>query len=447
MRVSIFTPTHKPTFLADAWETVRRQTHENWEWVVVVNGPGSDIIAKFLAQTVGGDPRVKIVMAPPDVQGVGALKRFACSKCSGDLLLELDHDDLLTEDCLAVVVARAAKCPPLTFIYSDTVTESLDGKAHLYLKEYGWRHYDWTHKGRVRPVNASHAAHPRALCEIMYAPDHVRVWTRDAYTVVGGHNPALHVCDDHELLIRTYLKGVHFEHVKQPLYIHRMSPECTSVVHKDKILSYTNQLRDRFFGQLTAEWCKRRGLHTIDLGGAHNCPDGYTPLDRALPRKFRDVDYTDPKNWGDGIPFDVFELAGLVPDNSVGCFRAFDFFEHIPIGSVVPLMNLLYQKLVPGGIIISHTPAVCDAEGKVGRGAYQDPDHKSFWTENNFWYFTDQVFAKYENGAVKCRFQTIRAGHHYPTDWHKQHQVPYVIWDAMALKDDDKNYLPGPRKI
>lgn len=449
MRVSVFTPTHKPTYLQDAWDCVRRQTHADWEWVVVVNGPGHDLIQKFLAQQIAGEKRVKIVVAPPDVQGVGALKRFACSQCTGDLLVEFDHDDLITDDCLAKLVAAAQKCPVMTFLYSDAATESFEGKPHLYLPEFGWKNYEAAVRGRKRQVNRSFPVNPRALCEIMYAPDHVRAWTREAYQIVGGHNPALAVCDDHDVLVRTYLRGVHFHHVPEPLYVHRIGAECTSVIQKDTIVTYTQQIRDRYFGSLVLEWCKRTGLKAIDLGGAHGCPDGYIPLDASLPETgLLPLNYIKSKGeWPAELGGDVFDVLYHVPDNSVGVFRAFDFLEHIPIGRTVDLMNKLYAKLAPGGVIISHTPAVCDAEGKCGRGAYQDPTHVSFWTENNFWYYTDRELAKYLNGAVKCRFSTVRAGHHYPTDWHRKNQIPYVIWDGMALKDDDKNYLPGLRKI
>jgi len=40
---------------------------------------------------------------PAAIDSIGFLKHIRRLACSGDVLLELDHDDLLTEDCLAAV--------------------------------------------------------------------------------------------------------------------------------------------------------------------------------------------------------------------------------------------------------------------------------------------------------------------------------------------------------
>lgn len=434
MLLSVFTPTHNPTYLADVWQCLREQTHAAWEWVVVPNGDLAGAVTGAVKELVGDDRRVRIVPAPPEVRGVGALKRFACDNCRGDAYVEYDHDDLITHDCLETVAVVLEACPPHTFLYSDDVTMSFDGKSHRFMPEYGWRHYAWEYRGHKYLVNAQPDPTPRALCEILYAPDHVRVWTAGAYRAAGGHNPALAVGDDHELVVRTYLAGVHFEHVRRPLYLHRLNAQTTSQTRLREIGEVSRATRDRHLHALVREWCLREGLPMFDLGGAHNTPPGYIPIDRALPG---DHPYSG----------DVFAVVGSMPDDSVGCFRAHDFLEHVPIARVAPLMNLLYSKLVPGGYLLTHTPAVCDDEGRCGRGAYQDPTHVSFWSSNNFWYYTDREYRKFLNGEATCRFQTVRVANHYPSKFHRDHLIPYVLWDGMALKDDDKHYYPGPRKI
>lgn len=435
MLLSVFTPTHNPTYLSDVWDCLKAQTDKQWEWVVVPNGDMAEAITSYVKQITGGDRRVRVIEATCDVSGVGALKKFACEQCQGDVFIEYDHDDLITEDCLAEIRAAAERSPQISFIYSDDVTMSFEGNSHQFMKEFGWKHYEWEYKGRKYLVNKQHEPTPRSLCEILYAPDHVRAWTRMAYKMAGGHNPALEVGDDHELVVRTYLKGAHFEHIQKPLYLHRLNADTTSQTRLEEINRISRATRDRYLHELVREWCKRSNLPMFDLGGAHNSPPGYQPIDRNLP---------------EGNPYkgDVFEiLTEKVEPNSVGCFRANDFLEHVPIGKVNELMNLLYDRLVPGGFILSHTPAVCDDEGRCGRGSYQDPDHKSFWSSNNFWYYTDAEYAKYQNGDVKCRFQTVRVFNYYPSEFHRHHLIPYVLWDGMALKDDAVNYFPGPRKI
>lgn len=448
MLFSLFTPTHKATYLKDAYASLQRQTVTDWEWVVVPNGPEYPEIRDYLAELTKGDKRVKIVTYNNATTSVGLLKKYACDQCTGDVLVEYDHDDVLATGCLAEISLRAAGCPANTFFFSDDVTCTFDGKLVLFDQSLGWKHYESELDGKKCMVNHNFRVHPRTLCEILYAPDHVRAWTRTAYYAAGGHNPSLDVCDDQELMIKTYMAGAHFEHIAKPLYVHRVSEENTSRVKIGRIGELNAQLRGKWLVPMVQEWCRREVLPMIDLGGAHNCPDGYIPLDSSFPHlNTRQLyDWANGGAWPDKLGGDVFAILAAMKDNSVGCFRAHDFLEHIPPSDVVHLMNQLYRKLVPGGFLLTHTPAVCDNEGRCGRGAYQDPDHKSFWSTNNFWYFTKKEQAKYAPD-VKCRFQTVREANHYPTDWHKMHLIPYVLWDGMALKDDDKSNLPGPKSI
>lgn len=438
MLLSVFTPTHNPTHLGEVYACLKAQVYGNWEWVVVPNGELAGAIAAYLRQLTEGDHRVRVIEAPADRQGVGALKRFACGQCRGEMFVEVDHDDLITDDCLLkvhdAVRFSSHTADPAAFVYSDDVTMSFEHESHVFDANYGWRHYQWEHGGRKYTVNAQPPISPRSLCEILYAPDHVRAWTRRAYELAGGHDATLAVGDDHDLVVRTYLAGAAFHHVRRPLYFHRLNPQTTSQTNLPKIQNVSWATRDKHLHALVAEWCRREQYPMFDLGGAHNSPPGYTPIDADLP-------LTAPYRG------DVFDVVAGLTDDSVGCFRANDFLEHVPIGQVIPLFNLLYRKLIPGGYLLTHTPAVCDDEGRCGRGAYQDPDHKSFWSSNNFWYFTDREFAKYQNGAVECRFQTVRVANHYPSDWHRTHLIPYVLWDGMVLKYSDVNYYPGPRKI
>jgi glycosyltransferase involved in cell wall biosynthesis len=436
MLVSVFTPSHNPAWLPDVWACLQEQTYQDWEWVVVANGDQSDLVATTVEHITQGDGRVRLLRS--NATNIGALKRFACDHAVGDLLLEYDHDDLITHDCLEEVVAAAQRCPRLCFIWSDDVSCNMKHESQCYSPAWGWRQFDWSYKGRDYKVNEHHPIGPRSLCEILYAPDHVRVWSREAYRLVGGHNPDLPVADDHELLIRTYLKGIHFEHIHRPLYFHRQNGQTTCQVRVEEIQRRSREHRDRWLHDLVREWCRREKLPMYDLGGAHNCPDGYIPIDIDPAVKKHPL----------GIQCDVLQPEGLFPylkPNSVGCFRAFDFLEHIPANRVPWLMNHLYDLLVPGGFLLTHTPAVCDDSGRCGRGAYQDPTHVSFWSSNNFWYVTDRNFAKYVP-EIRCRFQAVRLSNGYPSAWHHMHLIPYVDADLCALKEEN-SYWPGPKFI
>jgi len=409
MLLSVFTPTHRVEHLPAVWSCLLHQTHKDWEWVVVPNGANYPVIADALIRLVKGDKRAKIVVYSGTTDSVGKLKKFACGHATGDAFVELDHDDILTDDALHAVAQAAERCPSASFIYSDAVTCTHAGHVSLFNPTYGWRHYDCVVGGKPCRTNASFPHNARSLCEILYAPDHVRAWTRAAYEAVGGHNPELDVADDHELIVKSYLAGAHFEHIPRPLYIHRMDGTNTSQVKSGRISQLSRVTRDKYLHALVAEWCRREALPIVELTDGDN-------------------------EW---------QQLFTTPDDSVGCFKAFDFLDRIPQADTIQITNLLYRKLVPGGWLLTKTPTVCDDDGKFGRGAFH-PAHRSLWSSNSFWPFTDKTQTL---PAVQCRFQTVRVTNHYPSDWHKLHLIPYVSWDGMALKDDDANHYPGPKAI
>lgn len=432
MKISVFTPSNKPDWLVEAYLSLVGQTYTDWEWIIQPNGPSVARVeyTKFeVPEDMRKDSRVKLLPYTRS-DGIGCLKKMCCMHATGDLFLELDHDDWLIPTAFQEIVDAAADSG-VGFIYSDSVHYFEDMTNEVFSPEYGWQHYDFEWKGKKHKVMKSFAPDARSLCEIYWSPNHVRVWTREAYEKVGGHSGQLRVGDDHDLICRTYLAGYKFVHIDKPIYFYRRfknSNQNSFVVENKLIQEQQYRNKDLYLHELIFEQCRREDKVMIDLGGAHNCPKhkGFKSLDMHDADIICDVTKSIP-----------------VEDNSVGCFRAQDFLEHIPIPEVPKLMNQLYQKLAPGGWIISGTPAVCDNEGRAGRGSYQDPTHVSYWSSNNFWYYTDKNFAKYVPD-IECRFQAVRLSNGYPSDWHKEHLIPYVWADLMALKGQR---VPGRQLI
>jgi glycosyltransferase involved in cell wall biosynthesis len=422
MRFSVFTPTHRPSFINDAFESLLAQSNHDWEWVLVPNG------GAVIPERIRAHAKVRIVPAPEWVSrlGIGALKRFACEQAVGDYLVELDHDDLLTDDALAKVSA-AIDATGAEFLYSDFSNFRADGTCEVYDQAYGWQSYPFLTKGRTYTALRAFPPDASALHLIYFAPNHVRVWSRAAYQRAGGHDSTLGVTDDHDLVCRTYLTGAKFHYIPECLYLYRLLPDGqnTYLQRNAEIQQRQQELSNRYVYDLIAEWAKRSALPMLDLGGATGCPPGYKSVD------LRDADIVCDIRYG--LP---------VPDSSVGCIRAYDFLEHVPTcrdstcdhgadgkspKCVVGLMNEIYRVLAPGGWLVSRTPST------DGRGAFQDPTHVSYWNPNSFWYYTRAEQAKYVPG-IRCRFQATRIWQTFPTEWHKTHNIPYVYADLVALK-------------
>lgn len=410
MRFSIFTPTHDTVHLTEAYRSLLAQTYGDWEWVVVLNG-GAVLPPEI------NDRRVAVLLAPHWATGVGALKRFACEQCNGDYLVELDHDDVLLPDALYKIHKAIEKHGP-GFLYSDAVSLREDGTFQLYGVDHGWEHYD---QEQLR-VNRSFAPTASSLREIFYAPDHVRVWKHEVYNNVGGHDHTMNVCDDFDLVIRTYLSGAKFHHIDECLYVYRIhaNGSNTWVKRNAEIQKKQAELGNRYQPLLVDEWARRHNLPKYDIGCGTNPAAGYIGVDLHEADVVCNVAY--------GLPFG---------DDSVGVIRAYDFLEHVPHcqdstcvhkgNCTVFMMNEIYRVLAPGGWLLSATPST------DGRGAFQDPTHCSFWNENSFWYYCREQQRKFVPG-IKARFQKARIWTAFPSEWHKEHDISYVYAEVVALK-------------
>jgi SAM-dependent methyltransferase len=248
---------------------------------------------------------------------------------------------------------------------------------------------------------------------IWFAPNHVRAFRRSTYEAAGGYDAARDILDDQDLMSRLYQQA-DFVHIPRCLYLQRIHAENTQVdpTVNPRIQQDTIQLYERDVQANALAWAARKGLHAIDMGAAHGKQPGYLGLDQ----------YDQP---GVDIVADVTQGIPL-SDSSVGVVRAVDFLEHIP--DKVAVFNELYRVLAHGGLLLSMTPST------DGRGAFQDPTHVAFYNQNSFWYFTERRYAAFVP-QIECRFQVSRLSTDFPTDWHREHDIPYVGANLIAIKD------------
>jgi glycosyltransferase involved in cell wall biosynthesis len=406
-RITVFTVTHHPRFLDECFDSLLSQTYENWEWVVLLNSGARWRPAR-------DEPRLRILV-DDSITGVGAAKHRACAEARGGVLVELDHDDLLASDALALIAGAFDENPGISLAYSHAAQIREDGSRDdsRFDVSNGWVYHDTRIDGRHVQYVEAMAATPHNVSYIWFAPNHVRAYDRVAYERTGGYDPARHVLDDQDLMCKLYQVG-DFHLIHKCLYLQRMHSRNTQREADTNafIQRETVALYDRYIEANALAWATRRGLLALDLGAAHNRPSRYLGVDQ-YPGPDVDIVTTLP----DRMP---------VEDNSVGVIRAVDFLEHV--SDKVALINELYRALAPGGLLLSQTPS------SDGRGAYQDPTHVAFYNENSFWYYTERQYRNFVP-SIKAAFQVSRLVTYFPTEWHEQHRIPYVAANLIALKD------------
>lgn len=413
--LSLITPTHKPEHLMRLYESIKKQTVKDFEWVIVPNN-GADV--SFLPQ----EDWIRVVPYTAESKLIGAIKNFAFRQGNREWLVEVDHDDELLPDCVERVI-HAARNNQCEFIYSDSMEVNKDGNSVPYGSEFGWRHYSFKHDNKDYIINKTVAACPQSVSRIWFAPNHVRAWKKDFYLHLGGHDVNLKALDDQELMCRTYIYGTMYQ-INAPLYKYHLH-ENNSFASKELnawIQDYTMVLYDTYITPLLEKWCDMNNLLKIDLCGGHNPPKGYLSID---------VQNSD-------IIHDLNTTPWPVKDNSVGIVRASDALEHLK--NPIDTMKEIHRILAPGGMLLSNTPST------DGRGAFQDPTHVSFWNSNSFWYYTKAQTAAYINTPV--RFQLTRIKDYYPSQWHEMHKIAYVAAHLTALKGGEEwMYAPGKIEI
>jgi glycosyltransferase involved in cell wall biosynthesis len=406
--LSLFTPTHKPTYLVEAYNSLKLQTVENWEWVILPNGPEANI-----PEVITRDPRVKVVTSGSNLHNIGALKRAACDAATGDVFVEFDHDDLLVPgDTLASIEEKFQE--GAGFVYSDAAVfryrpgDVPQFKQYCYSQAHGWQDYEVSVYGRKLVATESFDVTPRSLCEIYYAPDHVRCWSRKAYYEAGGHNPELSVCDDLELMIKTYLTGAPFAYTGGCHYLYRMFDHNTVIMRNQKIQTTTKALKEEHFSSLVTAWVQREKKSTLDI------------------TELRKTGWVADKHLSQG--FGIQQYGHITAD---------DELQRLSGVQVREFMNLAYSALVPGGYLTIVVPEVHSGLG------YADVEWRSHFSLMSMSPYVRRNIAA-RNGNVRCKFQQVQVTEVYPSDWHRDNEFKYLRFELCALKGQRQ---PGLKHI
>lgn len=262
-KISVFTPTYKATaFIEETWQALKAQTYRNWEWVVVVDGL-SDRTAKMVREFC--DPRIK-VFEHPKTGRIGYLKRAATALCTGKILVELDHDDWLTPDCLQEVFNTFTENPNVGMVYSQfaeyyplTNTCNEYDASYWTYKKTPWRRPD----GQFVDVSEAiaydvmgsfydgHTVRP-VIDAMNVCPNHVRAYRADVLSRIGGYRDLVWA-DDYDVMIRMFIHS-EIKLIPKLLYVQRMGSNNTWTSNRTLLwpcfgqikAQYDDALQDRY---------------------------------------------------------------------------------------------------------------------------------------------------------------------------------------------------------
>lgn len=250
--VSVFTPVYRTgEKLLRPYNSLKNGTYNNWEWIIYDDSDDDDETWNMLKELANQDFRVKIYRGMKNSGRVGETKFIAANLSQGHIVLELDHDDEMTEFALQWVVDAYLKFPDAGFYYTDcTEVYEEDGSCVKYgngfAMGYGKYKVDW-YKGRSYLTHVGTNINPRTIRHIVGVPNHIRAWRADVYKEIGGHSALLGVCDDYEIIIRTFLK-TKFVRIAQLGYIQWMNSggDNTQNYRRQEIQRLVRFVRQRY---------------------------------------------------------------------------------------------------------------------------------------------------------------------------------------------------------
>ena len=208
--VTVFTPTYNTAGkIYRPFQSLKEQTYTNWEWIIVDDSDDGGRTFKILCNLAKKDHRIQ-VFKPWEHSGIiGKIKKWACRLGNGHILVELDHDDELTDYALDYVVKGFNQFPEAEFLYTDCAEIYENGTSNTYRKGWAFGYGSYTdveYKGKFfKSANAPNM-NAKTIRHIISAPNHIRAWRKSFYESIGGHNKELHVGDDYEIVVRTFLK-------------------------------------------------------------------------------------------------------------------------------------------------------------------------------------------------------------------------------------------------
>jgi len=200
-RFSVITPVHDPPLevLRDCADSVFAQVSPDWQWCVVDDGCGDPAVTRFLAD-LGRHRKVRLTRRP-DSGGIVAASNDGLATADGELLVLLDHDDVLHPEALARIDALADDGVDL--VYTDEHVLTAGGDVLDPVLKPGWS--------------------PERLRAHHYV-NHVVALRTSVVRGLGGFRPGFDGSQDHDLVLRVSERARAVLHLPGVLYRWRTSP-------------------------------------------------------------------------------------------------------------------------------------------------------------------------------------------------------------------------------
>jgi CMP-N-acetylneuraminic acid synthetase len=191
-RISVYVPSHNyGRFLADAIESVLRQSVQDWELIVVDDGSTDE--TPEVMNLYRGHPKISLYRT----EGIGlpAVCNYALARAKGRYVIRLDGDDVFDENILLVLGNMLDRDPQLALVFPDYYL--VDHFGEIFAQERRELIYSANHMLDLPPNGACTLVRADVLKEVggyredLGAQDGFDLWTKviDKYKSANTNLP------------------------------------------------------------------------------------------------------------------------------------------------------------------------------------------------------------------------------------------------------------------
>jgi len=214
-RISVLLPTYnpKPQWLREAVASVRAQLYPHWE-LCIADDASTEPTGALLDTLCSDDARIRTVRRERNGH-ISAASNSALELATGEIVVLLDHDDVLAPHALLMVAEAARRFPQARLLYSDEDLLGPDGERESpYFKP------DWNHE----------------LCLSQNMVCHLAAFDAALLREVGGFRTGFEGAQDHDLVLRCVerLAPEQVVHIPHVLYHWRLHPDSTAGASESK---------------------------------------------------------------------------------------------------------------------------------------------------------------------------------------------------------------------
>jgi O-antigen biosynthesis protein len=216
--LSVVVPVYNPpeAYLSEAIESVLNQIYPHWELCLADDASDHPEVKRVLQKYAEADSRIKVVFRSENGHIVQA-SNSALAQATGEFIITLDHDDLLTPDALYEIALLLNKRPDADIIYSDSDVISWDQTT-----------------GEYHPCNPAFKPDwcPDTFLSVMYTC-HLGCYRRTLVEQMGGYRTGFEGSQDYDLMLRLTEKTDRVCHIPKILYHWRAHADSVASLDQD----------------------------------------------------------------------------------------------------------------------------------------------------------------------------------------------------------------------